>query len=47
MGEALKAISLAEEELEIKGISIDIMEIKPSVSSEIVDELKGRCPPTG
>lgn len=46
MSEALAKIEVAEEEAISKGLSVEIMEIKPSVATELVDLLKSRCPPT-
>ena len=44
VSDAIAQIELAEEEVVSSGLSIDIMEIKPSVSTELIDGLKGRCP---
>lgn len=48
VSDAIAQIELAEEEEEVvsSGLSIDIMEIKPSVATELIDGLKGRCPPS-
>lgn len=45
VSDAIAQIELAEEEVVSNGLSIDIMEIKPSVATELIDVLKGRCPP--
>ncbi|SNU06360.1 hypothetical protein SAMN05216470_0327 [Streptococcus equinus] len=44
MNEALQIIEEAEKELEVKGLSTEIVEVAPNISGEIVDILKGRCP---
>ena len=46
VSDAIAQIELAEEEVVSSGLSIDIMEIKPSVATELIDGLKGRCPPS-
>ena len=47
VSDAIAQIELAEEEEVVSsGLSIDIMEIKPSVATELIDRLKGRCPPS-
>ncbi|MBW7799662.1 hypothetical protein StScam27_04605 [Streptococcus thermophilus] len=45
VSDAIAQIELAEEVVS-SGLSIDIMEIKPSVATELIDGLKGRCPPS-
>ena len=44
VSDAIAQIELAE--VVSSGLSIDIMEIKPSVATELIDGLKGRCPPS-
>ena len=44
VSDAIAQIEL--EEVVSSGLSIDIMEIKPSVATELIDGLKGRCPPS-
>lgn len=46
VSDAIAQIELEEEEVVSSGLSIDIMEIKPSVATELIDGLKGRCPPS-
>ncbi|HEY0221523.1 MAG TPA: hypothetical protein VGC17_01755 [Lactovum miscens] len=46
MNEELAIIEETAQEVVSKGLSIDIMEIKPTVADEIVDMREGRCPPS-
>ena len=45
MNEELQMIEEETNNLVKGGLTLEIMEIKPSVENEIIDALLGRCPP--
>lgn len=45
MNEEPALIEEATNDVVSKGLSVEVMEIKPSLADEIVDMQEGRCPP--